>query len=142
MLAIDFASKGDFDTIEVKKEDTVFYIHKKNISLKKDALKQPDEIHSVDDSTFSFHVDDELDEIQAESSVLDDLDITDYETEKQPNQISDLEMLQIKLKKTLLELEDIKSDMKNSFTSSDTVENTVRSIQGIVNALDKDKFAV
>jgi hypothetical protein len=39
----------------------------------------------------------------------------------------------------LEELEDIRSEMKNTFTSTDTISTTITSLKGMLDALKKDQ---
>lgn len=55
---------------------------------------------------------------------------------------SDLEVLRAKLKKSLVELEDIRSDMKTTFTSTDTISTTIQSLRGMIDALRKDQMSI
>ena len=57
------------------------------------------------------------------------------ETERSEN---DLDTLQAKLRKSLEELEDVRAEMKNTFTSTDTISGTITSIKGMLDALKKD----
>jgi len=59
-----------------------------------------------------------------------------YNSEPEP---TDLEVLSSKLKKSMKELEDIRAEMKNTFTSTDTISNTITSLKGMVDALKKDQ---
>jgi hypothetical protein len=55
---------------------------------------------------------------------------------------ADLEMLSAKLKKSLSELESIKADMSNTFTSTDTISSTIQSLRGMLDALRKDQMNI
>jgi hypothetical protein len=59
-----------------------------------------------------------------------------------PRPSSDLEMLRAKLKKSLAELEELKGDMQNTFTSSDTLSMTIQSLRGMLDALKKDQMNI
>jgi hypothetical protein len=63
------------------------------------------------------------------------MNITPEPEESSPTNI---EVLRAKLKKSLQELEEIKGEMKNTFTSTDTISSTITSIKGMLDALKKD----
>jgi hypothetical protein len=50
------------------------------------------------------------------------------------------EVLRAKLQKSLADLEDIRSEMKTSFTSTDTITSTINAINGMLDALKKDQM--
>ena len=62
---------------------------------------------------------------------LSDLDKQDKESK---------ESLQAKLKKSLEDLKAIKDEMKNTFTSTETISSTITSVKGIIDALKKDQL--
>lgn len=52
------------------------------------------------------------------------------------------EILRAKLQKSLADLEDIRSEMKTSFTSTDTISTTINAVKGMLDALKKDQMAM
>jgi len=55
------------------------------------------------------------------------------------NPTSDMDVLSAKLNKSLGELEEIKSSMNNTFTSTDTISTTIQSLKGMLDAIKKDQ---
>jgi hypothetical protein len=62
------------------------------------------------------------------------------EPQQPMNKDNEMTVLQAKLKKSLAELEDLRNDMRNTFTSSDTLGNTITSLRGMLDALKKDQM--
>ena len=54
-------------------------------------------------------------------------------------ELTDPEVLRAKLKKSLEELESIKSEMNKTFTTTDTISSTITSVRGMIDALKKDQ---
>ena len=110
------------------------------------------DLEDDDDDTFSF----DMDDVDIEDDDDDDDDeepvavpseepaaapSEEPTVEPQPmNKDNEMVVLQAKLKKSLAELEDLRSDMKNTFTSSDTLGNTITSLRGMLDALKKDQM--
>ena len=135
--------------IEVLIGDDKAYFEKKYIILDPSALESAIDIKKINEEgfreedakldNFSFHhEDDDIEEV--ETDIVDDLDDIEIIDDIQ-SKGSDLEMLQIKLQKSLQELEDIRSDMNKTFTSTDTIQSTIVSIRGMLDALRKDQFS-
>jgi hypothetical protein len=147
VLADDYASKGDEELIEVKVGDDLIFIEKKFIKLGSSALEPSTEAPESAPKSKSPK-EEMLDEDEEEISVadLDDED-DDEEEDDDDNESStgvptDLETLRAKLKKSLTELEDIKSDMSTTFTSTDTISSTIQSLRGMIDALRKDQMNI
>ena len=83
--------------------------------------------------------DDEDDSIKISVSDLNDEPESMFKNE--PAQ-EDGEILRAKLNKSLEELEDIRSGMQNTFTSTDTISTTITSLKGMLDALKKDQEAI
>jgi hypothetical protein len=156
ILADDYASKGDDEMIEVKIDDDVIFVEKKYITLKPDALQSPDkepelEMIEEDDEDHSFDVDLEADIVDEpetpEEEEEEEHDVPGMSKHEFPSigdmyvetPTSDMEVLRAKLQKSLSELEDIKSEMSNTFTSTDTIATTIQSVKGMLDALKKDQ---
>ncbi len=92
-----------------------------------------DEHHDDDDD------DDDDDEAQSKGEFEVPAELEEIPV-KEPG--SDLEVLRAKLKKSLEELEDIRSDMSASFTSTSTISTTIQSIKGMLDALKKDQMSI
>ena len=69
----------------------------------------------------------------------DDDDDKEDDDKEDTNEPEDVEKLSAKLKKSLGELEDIRSEMNNTFTSTDTISGTITSLKGMLDALKKDQ---
>ena len=69
-------------------------------------------------------------------------DITSIGAEGEEKEQSDPEVLRAKLLKSLKELEEIKSNMSSTFTSTDTISSTIQSVRGMIDALKKDQMNI
>jgi hypothetical protein len=69
-------------------------------------------------------------------------DVTSIGAEGVEKEQNDPEVLRAKLLKSLQELEDIKSNMTNTFTSTDTISSTIQSLRGMIDALKKDQMNI
>ena len=69
-------------------------------------------------------------------------DVTSIGAEGVEKEQNDPEVLRAKLLKSLRELEDIKANMTNTFTSTDTISSTIQSIRGMIDALKKDQMDI
>jgi len=58
--------------------------------------------------------------------------------EKKPS----IEELQSKLAKALQDLESIRDDMKDTFTSNETISTTISSLRGLTDAMKKDSHSI
>lgn len=65
---------------------------------------------------------------------------TSATTGTSPN--ADLEILQAKLQKSMEELEAIKAQMGNTFTSTDTINSTITALRGMIDAMKKDHMEI
>lgn len=130
ILADDYTSKGDEDFIEAKVGDEAVFVAKKFINLNKEALEK-EVISNKAPETIS----DEDDEIDT------DVD-TDIDTTAICPMPIDLvqNKLKAKLQKSLDELEDIRNEMKTSFTSSNTISGAIQSLKGMIDALQRDQM--
>lgn len=145
--------------IEVKIGDDIIFLAKKEITLKSSALQKPetenpmqllDEDEDDIESMFNMDMDDDIvddeEEVPGEEEEIDQaLDgltkgefpsLGDIYIE---NPTSDMDVLSAKLNKSLGELEDIKSSMSNTFTSTDTISTTIQSLKGMLDAIKKDQ---
>jgi len=159
ILADDYASKGDEEMVEVKVGDDVIFLAKKLITLKSSALKNPESeapVQMIDEDEdemadmFSMDMEDDIEDEEEEESTeeeeiehaLDGLSkgvfpsLGDIYIE---NPTSDMDVLSAKLNKSLGELEEIKSTMGNTFTSTDTISTTIQSLKGMLDAIKKDQ---
>jgi len=145
--------------IEVKIGDDVVFLAKKLITLKSSALKNPESEDTV-------QILDEDDDEMADMFSMDmEDDINDDDVEESPEEeeieqaldglskgvfpslgdiyvetpTSDMDVLSAKLNKSLGELEEIKSSMGNTFTSTDTISTTIQSLKGMLDAIKKDQ---
>ncbi len=106
-----------------------------------------DEHHEDDDDDDEHHEDDDEhhedddddDEAQSKGEFEVPAELEEIPV-KEPG--SDLEVLRAKLKKSLEELEDIRSDMSASFTSTSTISTTIQSLKGMLDALKKDQMNI
>jgi hypothetical protein len=89
-----------------------------------------------DDDEDDDEDDDDEDDDAISISDLDDKPESIFNTEPRDE---DGEVLKAKLSKSLEELEDIRSEMKNTFTSTDTISTTITSLKGMLDALKKDQ---
>ena len=138
---------------------------KKFITLKKEELKPAEEtvvsrtsniIEDEDEEFFTFSLDD-LDDEEDEQKGEDEKEFEPKDDHPRPKAStqgeptpprggiyneeaaeSDLEILSAKLKKSIQDLEDVRSEMKNTFTSTDTIQSTITSLKGMIDALQKD----
>ena len=78
---------------------------------------------------------DDNDDEEEETISISDLD----DSPEGDNNVGDTEKLSSKLRKSLEELEDIRSEMNNTFTSTDTITGTITSLKGMLDALKKDQ---
>ena len=164
ILADDYTSKGEEELIETKIGDDLVFIEKKYITLKKEALQNASEDFTVpettsisgvgnvkeedeDEITISLNdlLDDEDDEDDDSNDEDDDnieisIEDLDDEDDEPESKSEELEVLQAKLRKTLDELEDVKTEMKNTFTSTETISNTITSLKGMLDAMRKDQM--
>jgi hypothetical protein len=171
VLADDYTSKGDEDMIEVKMGDDLIFVEKKFVKITTDEIEPAitDKVQEIDedddddddyefdldlddlkddddDDTFSFDMEEEPSEEPEEPSAVEPEEIETIVAE--PQQLNtgskDTEMiiLQAKLKKSLAELEDLRNDMHNTFTSSDTLSNTITSLKGMLDAMKKDQMNI
>jgi hypothetical protein len=95
---------------------------------------EDDEDDSEDDEEeFSYDVD-------SDDETSDDDDIQmDVMVEPEPvAQPTKVDIMRSRLKKSMQELEDIRSQMKSTFTSTDTISSTITSLRGMLDALQKD----
>lgn len=150
ILADDYTSKGDEELIEVKIGEDTLFIEKKYIVLDDDVLqKDTSEDFTLPELTSVSGVANvkEEDEILQ----LDDIKLVDKRPSTKPEdnlgiyneepKMNDLEVLRAKIKKATADLEDIRSDMKSTFTSTDTISSTITSLKGMIDALKKDQTA-
>jgi hypothetical protein len=134
-----------------------------------DEEEEEDEIGSLDDLVADMDfgdllgdepVKDETDDDEEEEDEvkisMDDLETEPEATEPEETEddikisIDDLdrdhkesqEDLQAKLTKSLVDLENIRADMSNSFTSTDTISSTIMSIKGMLDAMRKDQLEI
>ena len=105
---------------------------------------------SLDDLDFTKKADDDDDH---EDDDDDDDDDDDHEEdddqashgEEKPSYFvsepepTNIDVLRAKLKKSMQELEGIRGEMKNTFTSTDTISNTITSLKGMLDALKRDQ---
>ena len=120
--------------MEVKIGDDVIFIEKKFVKLGAAALEKPEEVQP-----------DKVEKLEEEGfATQDDRDITaSIEEPIEPvKPSSDLEMLRAKLKKSLAELEEIRSSMSTSYTSTNTISGTITSLRGMLDALKKDQMDI
>jgi hypothetical protein len=145
--------------IEVKIGDDIIFLAKKLLTLKSSALKNPeteDSIKMLDEdeddiaSMFNMDMEDDVnDEEEEESPEEDEIEqaldglskgvfpsLGDIYVD---NPTSDMDVLSAKLNKSLGELEEIKSSMNNTFTSTDTISTTIQSLKGMLDAIKKDQ---
>lgn len=143
--------------IEVKIGDDIIFLAKKMITLKSSALKNPETKDPIqmldededDESMFSMDMEDDINDEEEESPEEQELDqaidslakgvfpsLGDIYIE---NPTSDIDVLSAKLNKSLGELEEIKSSMNNTFTSTDTISTTIQSLKGMLDAIKKDQ---
>lgn len=167
-LARDYTSKGDDDEIEVKIGDDIIFIEKKFIIPAKSTIKQsvikpvPEENKNVQENEEEVIVDDDFfdddpdddpnddpdddfdDELDGDMKIIknDEFDSNDkkdkesiFKSEEDP---SENNVMISKLKKTLSELEDLRNDVKKTFTSSDTLDSIINSTRGMLDAILKD----
>lgn len=94
-----------------------------------------DDVEDGEDDGEEFSYDVDSDE---ETSDDDDIQM-DVVVEPEPvAQPTKVEILRSRLKKSMQELEDIRSQMKSTFTSTDTISSTITSLRGMLDALQKD----
>ena len=144
--------------IEVKVGDDVVFLAKKLITLKSSALKNPESetpVQMIDEDDdemtdmFSMDMEDDIEDNEEESTEEEEIEhaldglskgvfpsLGDLYIE---NPTSDMEVLSAKLNKSLGELEEIKSSMSNTFTSTDTISTTIQSLKGMLDAIKKDQ---
>jgi hypothetical protein len=143
--------------IEVKIGDDIIFLAKKMITLKSSALKNPETKDPIqmldededDESMFSMDMEDDIVDDEEESPEEEEIDqalaglskavfpsLGDIYVE---NPASDMDVLSAKLNKSLGELEEIKSSMGNTFTSTDTISTTIQSLKGMLDAIKKDQ---
>ena len=144
--------------IEVKVGDDVVFLAKKLITLKSSALKNPESetpVQMIDEDDdemtdmFSMDMDDDIEDNEEEPTEEEEIEhaldglskgvfpsLGDLYIE---NPTSDMEVLSAKLNKSLGELEEIKSSMSNTFTSTDTISTTIQSLKGMLDAIKKDQ---
>jgi hypothetical protein len=156
-LADDYASKGEEEMIEVKIEDDIIFLAKKEITLKSSALQKPEAEDSVqlldedeDDIADMFNMDiaddiedeEESPEEEEIEHALDGLSKGEFPSLGDiyvENPTNDTDVLSAKLSKSLAELEEIRSSMNNTFTSTDTISTTIQSLKGMLDAIKKDQ---
>lgn len=144
--------------VEVKVGDDVIFLAKKLITLKSSALENPETVDStqmIDEdedemaSLFSMDMEDDLVDDEEESPEEEEIEhaldglskgvfpsLGDVYVE---TPTSDMDVLSAKLNKSLGELEEIKSSMGNTFTSTDTISTTIQSLKGMLDAIKKDQ---
>ncbi len=143
--------------IEVKIEDDIIFLAKKEITLKSSALQKPEAEDSVqlldedeDDIADMFNMDiaddiedeEESPEEEEIEHALDGLSKGEFPSLGDiyvENPTNDTDVLSAKLSKSLAELEEIRSSMNNTFTSTDTISTTIQSLKGMLDAIKKDQ---
>ena len=151
VLASDFAAKGPEDLIEVKCEDETYFIEKKflkvsttegddSMTIDFDAEAPSDE-EKKDDSEEKPESEEKKDDSEEKSDdedKKDDKEGSSDDSDKEDKPENKLEILQSKLAKALKDLEEIKADMNDSFTSNETISMSITSLKGLTDALKKD----
>ena len=164
VLASDYSSKGDEEMVEVRIGEDLVFIEKRYITIENVLDKAQD---SSGPQTKPLEEDEEennpsgcLDHVLYKLSKLssEDKEKKDDNAPKIENgdevdpiiSIEDLnkehdesqEQLAARLSKTLSDLQDIKKDMSNTFTSTDTISSTIVSVKGMIDAIMKDQLKI
>jgi len=156
VLASDYASKGAEDLIEVKCAGETYFIEKKHLKVSTS--------ESDDSMTIDFDAappkkdgDDKKEEPKKEEPKKEDSEEAPEkkeDSEEKPEKKEDseedskkekkpsIEELQSKLAKALQDLESIRDDMKDTFTSNETISTTISSLRGLTDAMKKDSHSI
>lgn len=129
--------------LEVKSGDDIIFVKKKYVKLKSDTLEPVNSPEMDEDFTLKVptsisgvgNVKEEEEETEDSEVIITPADTVTPQTEKP----TDLEVLRSKLRKSLEELEEVRQDMSATFTSTDTISNTITSLKGMLDALKKDQ---
>jgi hypothetical protein len=168
ILAGDFTSKGDEDLIQVKCGEDLYFIEKKFIQVstteeeslsidfdaeppaedeKKEEPKEEEGEKKEGGEEKKEEVKEEPKEEEKEEKQEEPKEEEKEEPKKEEGgeekkeeepKKPTVEELQAKLAKALEDLEAIKNDMKDTFTSNETIQTTITSLRGFTEALKKD----
>ena len=113
-----------------------------------DDVKDEEEAGEEDEEISIEDLDDDGEEKEISIEDLEEPETTECPVchcdpcECQPGETTDIEKLRAKLKKSLAELEGLRSDMSSTFTSTDTISLTIQNLRGMLDALKKDQMNI
>jgi hypothetical protein len=167
VLATDFAAKGPEDLIQVKCDGELYFIEKKFVQVstseeeslsidfdaeapsdEKPKKEEPKEEEPKEEEPAAEPKEEEpkeekpaeepKEEEPKEEEPKEEKPAEEPKEEEPKEEKPSIEDLQAKLSKALEDLEQIKNDMKDTFTSNETISTTINSLRGLNDALKRD----